>query len=62
MSKRPRLQASVSSDQRFVEASRRRLASRQRMRLLKWLVFFAALAALCYFVLYPYLVRIFGTR
>jgi len=59
--KRPPLRTSVSSDQRFVEDTRRRAARRRRVRLVWWAVFFAVLAAFCYFVAGPYLVRTFGT-
>lgn len=61
MSKRPPLRTSVSSDQQFVEAARRRAARRRRMLLVWWAVLFAVLAAFCYFVARPYLVRTFGT-
>jgi hypothetical protein len=56
------MKMSVSSDQQFLEASRRRVARSQRLRLLKWLLFFAALATFCYFVGRPYMVRTFGTK
>lgn len=56
------MKMSVSSDQQFLETSRRRVVRSHRLRLLKWLLFFAALAAFCYFVGRPYMVRTFGTK